>query len=172
MWHDPKMTPLEKIQRLGEEVPDSPVKMEAVTDEQFKVKNAVIPPSEDLKAKFKYFLTMMYAAQHAQKCLLEANFREQAETINLLHKTRYGFRVDAKYHKVSKEEIQEMIKDMGWNEPKLSTSKRPLESSSEKPTKKVRKNHERDSLEESVENRDARKDKEKHKEEYQEKPGK
>ena len=129
MWHDPKMTPLEKIQRLGEEVPDSPVKMEAVTDEQFKVKNAVMPSSEDLKAKFKYFLTMMYAGQHTQKCLLEANFREQAETINLLHKSRYGFRVDAKYHKVSKEEIQEMIKDMGWNEPKLSTSKRPLKVS-------------------------------------------
>ena len=108
------------------------------------MKNVVMPSSEDLNAKFKFFLTMMFAAQNAHKHLLEASFKEQAETINLLHKSKYGSRVPEKYHKITKEEIQEMIKDMGWSEPQPSTSKRPLES-----------------VEESEEDRNAKKTKRK-----------
>ena len=45
MWHDPEMTPMEKIQRLGEEVLESPCDLGLVTDENFKVKNVVMPSS-------------------------------------------------------------------------------------------------------------------------------
>ena len=155
VWHDPEMTPMQRIQRLGDEVPDSPCDLENVTDENFKVKNVVMPSSEDLNAKFKFFLTMMFAAQNAHKRLLEASFKEQAETINLLHKSKYGSRVPEKYPKITKEEIQEMIKDMGWSQPQPSTSKRPLESSSKKPSKKVKRNRVEESEEDSAEVREV-----------------
>ena len=140
------------------------------------MKNVVMPSSEDLNAKFKFFLTMMFAAQHAHKRLLEASFKEQAETINLLHKSKYGSRVPEKYHKITKEEIQEMIKDMGWSEPQPSTSKRPLESVEESEEdrnakknqkkitkKKTKKARQSDSEKDSEEERNARKSKEKKK---------
>ena len=162
MWHDQKLTPAEKIQKLGEEVPDRPVEMQSVTDEIFKTKNIVMPSSEDLNAKFKYFLTMMYAAEHAQKRVLETSFKGQAETINLLHNSKYGTGVHEKYHRISKHDIQEMIKDMGWNQPQPSTSKRPRERSSESEEDSVQVSG-LDSGEESEADRNARKTKEKRK---------
>ena len=162
MWHDRKLTPAEKIQKLGEEVPDRPVEMQSVTDEIFKTKNIVMPSSEDLNAKFKYFLTMMYAAEHAQKRVLETSFKGQAETINLLHNSKYGTGVHEKYHRISKHDIQEMIKDMGRNEPQPSTSKRPRERSSESEEDSVQVSG-LDSGEESEADRNARKTKRKKK---------
>ena len=57
----------------------------------------------------------MYAAQYRRKRILEELYKNQAETINLLHKTKHGKPADESYRNIKAAEIREIIKDMGWD---------------------------------------------------------
>ena len=80
---------------MADRAQERPVDLDKVIDDEtFTPKTRAVPHSENLQLKFKYYLTLMYAAQYRGKRVLEELYKNQTETINLLHNTKYGKRVD------------------------------------------------------------------------------
>ena len=116
IWHDKTLSTRQKPQRLAHIAPDRPVDLDTVLDDEtFTPKTRVVPDSENLQLEFKYHSTLMYAAQCRGKRILEELYKNQAETINLLHKTKHGKPADESYRNIKAAEIREIIKDMGWD---------------------------------------------------------
>ena len=70
----------------------------------------------------------MYAAQYRRKRILEELYKNQAETINLLHKTKHGKPVDESYKNIKAAEIREIIRDMGWDKESKPKEKKRKEA--------------------------------------------
>ena len=138
IWHDKTRSTREKLQKLADLSQDRPVDLDTVVDDEtFTPKSRVVPDSENLQLKFKYYLTLMYAAQYRGKRILEELYKNQAETINLLHKTKLGKPVDDSYRNIKAAEIREMIKDVGWDkESKPKEKKKKTKKEKEKKKKK------------------------------------
>ena len=119
IFHDPKLTTVEKLTKLGETAEDKAIDLEKVYDEKFKTKANLVPTSSTLQMQFKYYLMLMYAAQYAGKRILEESYKIQAETINLLHKSSHGHPVADEFWTIKSEDIQLMIKDMEWDKPSI-----------------------------------------------------
>lgn len=146
IWHDKTLSTREKLQKLADLSQDRPVDLETVVDDEtFTPKSRVVPDSENLQLKFKYYLTLMYAAQYRGKCILEELYKNQAETINLLHKTKHGKPVDDSYRNIKAAEIRDMIKDVGWDKeskPKEKKKKTKNKKGKGKEEKKGKITHE------------------------------
>ena len=74
IWDDETLTPLQKLQKLGEQAPDKPGDLEVCEDET----QGTIKPSTLLwhpANAVKYYLTMMYAAQYRGKRILEESYK-------------------------------------------------------------------------------------------------
>ena len=70
----------------------------------------------------------MYAAQYRRKRILEELYKNQAETINLLHKTKHGKPVDESYRNIKAAEIREIIRDKGWDKESKPKEKKRKEA--------------------------------------------
>ena len=70
----------------------------------------------------------MYAVQYRRKRILEELYKNQAETINLLHKTKHGKPVDESYRNIKAAEIREIIRDMGWDKESKPKEKKRKEA--------------------------------------------
>ena len=141
IWHDKTRSTREKLQKLADLSQDRPVDLDTVVDDEtFTPKSRVVPDSENLQLKFKYYLTLMYAAQYRGKRILEELYKNQAETINLLHKTKHGKPVDDSYRNIKAAEIREMIKDVGWDKESKPKEKRRKQKRKRKRRKKKENN--------------------------------
>ena len=128
-WHDKTLSTRQKLQRLAHIAPDRPVDLDTVLDDEtFTPKTRVVPDSENLQLEFKYHSTLMYAAQCRGKRILEELYKDQAETINLLHKTKQGKPADESYRNIKAAEIREIIKDMGWDKDSKPKEKKRKEA--------------------------------------------
>ena len=129
IWHDKTLSTRQKLQRLAHIAPDRPVDLDTVLDDEtFTPKTRVVPDSENLQLEFKYHSTLMYAAQSRGKRILEELYKNQAETINLLHKTKHGKPVDESYRNIKAAEIREIIRDMGWDKESKPKEKKRKEA--------------------------------------------